>query len=257
MNVGNAKVVVAGGASGLGLGVVKHMLTAGASVAAIDLHESLPDSLDPAVFYVHADVREEREVEDALRQAAARFGRITLVVNCAGIAHAEKVVGRDRIHSQHSFERVVAVNLVGTFNVIKAAADLMRANPATPDGERGVIITTGSIAAAEGQVGLAAYAASKGGVASMTLPLARELAAYGVRVMTVAPGIFETPMMNGMSDAVRAQLDTALVFPDRPGQPEEFAALVAHIYANPMLNGVVVRLDGAVRLPYTRSKTHG
>ncbi|MGH8581450.1 MAG: SDR family NAD(P)-dependent oxidoreductase [Gammaproteobacteria bacterium] len=254
MNLRDAKAVVTGGLSGLGLGVVKHLLAGGVRVAVLDVLAAVPDELPPDVLYFSADVSVEDEVDHALAEVAERFGGLTLAVSCAGVAHAGKLLGRERVHSQGDFARVLAVNLIGTFNVAKAAANLMRNNPSTLDGERGVIINTGSIAADEGQVGLAAYAASKGGVASLTLPLARELAAYGIRVVTIAPGLFETPMMAAMSDTVRARLNESLAFPERFGRAEEFAGLVAHVYGNPMLNGSVVRLDGALRLPNQRRR---
>jgi NAD(P)-dependent dehydrogenase (short-subunit alcohol dehydrogenase family) len=217
-----------------------------------DLNESaggeLADRLGPRAEFVRTDVTSAADVQAAV-DAASRFGPLRGVVNCAGILAAARVVGRDGPHELELFARVVNINLVGTFNVIRLAAAAMSQNePLVEDGERGVIVSTASVAAFEGQIGQAAYAASKGGVASMTLPVARELAKFGIRVMAIAPGIFDTAMMQAAPGAVRDSLAGQVPFPPRFGKPEEFAALAQHIFENPMLNGAVLRLDGAVRM---------
>jgi NAD(P)-dependent dehydrogenase (short-subunit alcohol dehydrogenase family) len=193
------------------------------------------------------DVGDEADVQRALA-VASELGTLRGVVNAAGVVLAEKVLGRNGTHPMDSFDRIIRINLSGTFNVIRLAAAAMSTNPAGDDGERGVIINTASVAAFEGQIGQAAYAASKGGVASLTLPVARELARYGIRVMTIAPGIFDTPMMSGLPDNARASLAQQVPFPPRLGRPDEFAALVKHIFENRMLNGEVIRLDGGIRM---------
>ncbi|KVP30393.1 SDR family oxidoreductase, partial [Burkholderia ubonensis] len=195
-----------------------------------------------------ADVTSEADGQAALAATLDAFGRIDGLVNCAGVAPGEKVVGRDGPHRLASFARAVSINLVGTFNMIRLAADAMSKQDADANGERGVIVNTASIAAFDGQIGQAAYAASKGGVVGMTLPIARELARFGIRVVTIAPGIFATPMMTGMPQDVQDSLGRSVPFPSRLGRPEEFAALVRHIAGNTMLNGEVIRLDGALRM---------
>jgi NAD(P)-dependent dehydrogenase (short-subunit alcohol dehydrogenase family) len=187
-------------------------------------------------------------VKDAIDAALWDFGGLHGAINCAGIASAEKVLGREGPHSLESFSKVVEINLVGTFNVIRLAAEAMAKNEPTEGGERGVIVNTSSVAAFDGQIGQVAYSASKGGVAAMTLPVARELARHGIRVVAIAPGIFETPMLAGLPEAARESLGKQAIFPQRLGRPEEFAALVRHIIANQMLNGEVIRLDAAIRL---------
>ena len=202
---------------------------------------------DHATF-VEADVCDEAQIVSAIAQARKRYGALHGAVNCAGIAPAERVLGKTGPHGLETFQRVIQVNLVGTFNVVRLAAQAMAENAPTADGERGVIINTASVAAFEGQIGQAAYSASKAGVAGMTLPLARELARFGIRVMTIAPGIFGTPMLAAMSGEVQASLGAQVPFPSRLGKPEEYAMLVEQIVLNPMLNGAVIRLDGALRL---------
>jgi NAD(P)-dependent dehydrogenase (short-subunit alcohol dehydrogenase family) len=197
---------------------------------------------------VEADVTDEGSVKDAIDAALRAFGGLHGAINCAGVASAEKVLGREGSHSLATFSKVVEVNLVGTFNVIRLAAEAMARNEPTEGGERGVIINTASVAAFDGQIGQAAYAASKGGVAAMTLPVARELARHGIRVVAIAPGIFDTPMLAGLPRAARESLGRQMPFPSRLGRPEEFAALVRHIIENEMLNGEVIRLDAAIRL---------
>ncbi len=249
MNLNGAQAIITGGASGLGLAVAERLARDGARVAILDIQ---PPPVEPAMaqaLYLMTDVASETSVERSVHAAAERFGGITLAVNCAGVTHSQRVVGRDQVMSKADFARVVAINLIGTFLVCRSVAQLMQHNPANADGERGVIVNTASIAAFDGQVGLSAYAASKGGVASLTLPLAREFASFGVRVMAIAPGLFETPMFDGLSDLVRARLKEQIPFPKRLGHPAEFAGLVCHIYENPMLNGTVIRLDGALRMP--------
>lgn len=198
--------------------------------------------------FVHTDVTSEESVQAAVETAVQAFGGLHGVVNCAGVAIAERVVGRQGPHSLDSFARVIQVNLVGTFNVIRLAAAVMSQNEPAGSGERGVIINTASVAAFDGQIGQAAYAASKGGVVGMTLPIARELARAGIRVMTIAPGIFDTPMLAGLPEAARQSLSQQVPFPSRLGNPDEYAALALHIIENEMLNGEIIRLDGALRM---------
>jgi NAD(P)-dependent dehydrogenase (short-subunit alcohol dehydrogenase family) len=220
------------------------LLGAGANVIVADLEgEGLPAN----VRFVETDVTDERNVRSAV-EAALELGGLHGAINCAGTAIAEKVVGREGPHPLESFERVVRINLIGTFNVIRLAAEAMSRNEPSQGGERGVIVNTASVAAFDGQVGQAAYAASKGGVVSMTLPVARELARSGIRVMTIAPGTFDTPMLAGLPAEARESLGRQVPFPPRLGRPEEYAALVRHIVENEMLNGEVIRLDGAIRM---------
>jgi NAD(P)-dependent dehydrogenase (short-subunit alcohol dehydrogenase family) len=254
MRLDEARAVVTGGASGLGLAVTHVLHEKGARVAVLDLHEerrARPASLrgDEALF-IRTDVTCEQGVERAMAHAAGQLGGISLVVNCAGTIQARRVLGRDRALSSAEFARILDVNLTGTFTVCRAAANAMRNIPPTREGERGVILNTASIAAFEGQVGQAAYAASKGGVVALTLPLAREFAHFGIRVMAIAPGIFETPLLDTLSEPAREHLVQSIPFPHRLGRPQEFAQLICHIYENPMLNGTVIRLDGALRMPW-------
>jgi NAD(P)-dependent dehydrogenase (short-subunit alcohol dehydrogenase family) len=254
MDPKTAKVIVTGGASGLGFAVAQRFVGIGAQMAILDLDptggERIASALGKDVFYLAADVTSESSVDQAVQAVADQFGGVSLAVNCAGIVHSQRVVGRgDGGLTQVDFARVIAVNLIGTFTVCRAVAHVMQRNVPNAAGERGVIVNTASIAAYEGQIGLAAYAASKGGVASLTLPLAREFASLGVRVMAIAPGLFATPMFAGLPDKVKARLAEDVPFPRRLGDPKEFAELVCHIYQNPMLNGEVIRLDGALRMP--------
>jgi NAD(P)-dependent dehydrogenase (short-subunit alcohol dehydrogenase family) len=198
--------------------------------------------------YTVADICQEQAGQAAVDATVAAFGSLDGLVNCAGIVAGAKILGKQGVHDLATFSRVVSVNLIGSFNMLRLAAAAMANGPADPEGERGIIINTASVAAFDGQVGQAAYAASKGAIASLTLPAARELARYGIRVMTIAPGIFETPMMAGMSEAVRSGLAADVPFPARLGRPAEYAALVRHIIENTMLNGEVIRLDGALRM---------
>ncbi len=205
-------------------------------------------ALGEAARFSRTDVASETDGQLALQTALEAFGRIDGLVNCAGVAPSERIVGREGAHDLDRFAATLRVNLVGTFNMTRLAARAMSINKPDEEGERGIIVNTASIAAYDGQIGQAAYAASKGGVASLTLPAARELARFGIRVVAVAPGVFETPMMQGMPDELRASLGASVPFPSRLGRPEEFAALVCHIIENPMLNGEVIRLDGALRM---------
>lgn len=247
------QAIISGGASGLGLATAKHIHAAGGRVAILDLdtqdnHNRLKQECNDSLF-IPCDVTHEDQVDRAVQHAYTELGPITLAVNCAGIAPSQRVLGRDALMSSAEFSRVININLIGSFTVCRAVAAIMEINPAHKDQQRGVIINTASIAAFDGQIGQAAYAASKGGISSMTLPLAREFARIGVRVMTIAPGIFETPMFDSLPTEARNDLASNIPFPARLGQASEFAALVQHIYENIMLNGEVIRLDGALRMP--------
>ncbi len=257
MKIAQATAVVTGGASGLGEATVRTLAGNGANVLILDRNEqagnALSAELGDRALFCRADVADEKEVRDALEQAADRFGGLHIAVNCAGISAAAKTVGKskDGIYGPHPldlFEKSIRVNLVGTFNVIRLAAFIMERNSPNTEGERGVIVNTASVAAFDGQVGQAAYAASKGGIVSLTLPVARDLAKSGIRVMTIAPGLFETPMMMGFPEEVRQSLGGQVPFPSRLGKPSEYADLVRSIVENPMLNGEVIRLDGAIRM---------
>jgi NAD(P)-dependent dehydrogenase (short-subunit alcohol dehydrogenase family) len=252
MQIQNHAFLVTGGGSGLGAAVAAMLVSLGGKVVIADLNEPagkvLEGSLGSAARFIKADVTDEASTQAAVDLCAAAFGAIHGLVNCAGVAPGERVVGRNGPHGLASFERAIRVNLVGTFNAIRLAAARMSVQPAMANGERGVIVNTSSIASMDGQIGQAAYAASKAGVNGMTLPIARELAKFGIRVMTVAPGIFDTPMLQGMSEEVRQSLGAQVPFPPRLGDPREFAQLVRHIVENEMLNGGVIRLDGAIRM---------
>ncbi|MEP7260658.1 MAG: SDR family NAD(P)-dependent oxidoreductase, partial [Usitatibacter sp.] len=224
---------------------------AGANVVIADVNpagEQVAKQLGATARFVHTDVTDEASTIAAVELCISAFGAIHGVVNCAGVAPGERVVGKTGPHSLANFERAVKVNLIGSFNVIRLAAARMSTQAAFESGERGVIINTSSVASTDGQIGQAAYAASKAGVNGMTLPIARELARFGIRVMTIAPGIFDTPMLAGMSEEIRASLGAQVPFPSRLGKPEEYAALVRHIIENEVLNGEVIRLDGAIRM---------
>ena len=235
--------LVTGGGSGLGAAVAGDLAEGGASVVVADLEGENNEN----VRFIETDVADEESVQDTI-DATLEVGELHGVINCAGVATAEKILGKEGPHALDLFNKVVQVNLIGTFNVVRLAAAAMKENKPTEGGERGVIVNTASVAAFEGQIGQAAYAASKGGVVSLTLPLARELASYGIRVVAIAPGIFDTPMMAGLPDEARESLGNQVPFPSRLGKPEEYAALVRHIVENEMLNGEVIRLDGAVRM---------
>lgn len=243
MEITGRTFLVAGGGSGLGAATARMLEDAGANVVVADLK----GEAGPNIRFVETDVTDEASVRSAV-EVAAESGGIHGVVNCAGVAIAEKTLGRDGPHSLDSFTKVIWINLIGTFNVIRLAAAAMVGNEPGEDGGRGVIVNTASVAAFDGQIGQAAYAASKGGVASMTLPLAREFARSGIRVVTIAPGLFDTPMMAGLPEEARQSLGDQVPFPSRLGRPEEYAALVRHIVENDMLNGEVIRLDGAIRM---------
>ena len=253
MDINNRVFLVSGGASGLGEATVRRLVADGARVAIVDRNieagEGLARELGEATRFFEADVTAEAPLTAALAGCRREFGGLHGAVNCAGIVVVARVLGKDGTpHDLESFSRGIQVNLIGSFNVIRLAAAAMTGNPPDEGGERGVIVNTASIAAFDGQVGQASYAASKGGVVGMTLPIARELAGYGIRVMTVAPGIFDTPMMAALPEAARESLGKQVPFPSRLGEPAEYAALVAHIVQNPMLNGEVIRLDGAIRM---------
>ncbi len=250
MQIEGCSAIVTGGASGLGHATAQALTAAGASVVILDLPSSEGEkaavALGPTARFVPGDVTDEQQVQAAVDEASG-MAPLRIVVNCAGIATPGKVLGRDGVLPLAHFERVVRVNLVGTFNVIRlAAAAMVKTEPVGE--ERGVIVNTASVAAFDGQIGQPAYSASKGGVAAMTLPIARELARDLVRVMTIAPGIFETPMMAGLPQAAQDSLAAQVPHPSRLGRPAEYAALVRHIVENPMLNGEVIRLDGAIRM---------
>ena len=252
MEIKDSTFVVTGGASGLGGATVRMLANAGAKVVVADLKDddgrSLAQSVGASVQFVHTDVCDESSARGAIAAALDKFGALQGLINCAGIVHGERVVGKDAPHSLAAFARAININLVGTFNMIRLAADAMSKGSANAEGERGVIVNTSSVAAFDGQIGQAAYSASKAGIVGMTLPVARELARYGIRVMTIAPGIFETPMMDSLSRDVQESLGKMVPFPPRLGRPDEFAMLVRAIVENPMLNGEVIRLDGAIRM---------
>ncbi len=250
MDLIGAVAVVTGGASGLGAASARALADRGAHVAVVDLPDSagaeLAEEIGSRSVFAAADVTDEDQVAAALDQADG-LGPLRVVVNCAGVGNAIRVVGRGGVFPLAAFRKVVEVNLVGTFNVLRLAAERMcRLDPVGE--ERGVIVNTASVAAFDGQVGQAAYAASKAGIAGMTLPVARDLAGQRIRVVTIAPGTFDTPMLGRASDELRASLGAQVPHPSRLGKPEEFGALVVHITANPMLNGEVIRLDGALRM---------
>ncbi|KWO45419.1 3-hydroxy-2-methylbutyryl-CoA dehydrogenase [Burkholderia sp. MSMB1459WGS] len=252
MNIKDRVFLITGAGSGLGAAVARMVAAQGGKAVLLDVNEeagaSLANELGEAARFVKTDVTSEADGQAAVATARDAFGRVDVLVNCAGVAPGEKVVGRDGPHSLDRFARAVSINLVGTFNMIRLAAEAMSKQDADAEGERGVIVNTASVAAFDGQIGQAAYAASKSGVVGMTLPIARELARFGIRVVTVAPGIFATPMMAGMPQDVQDALGKSVPFPPRLGRPEEFAALVRHIVENTMLNGEVIRLDGALRM---------
>jgi NAD(P)-dependent dehydrogenase (short-subunit alcohol dehydrogenase family) len=246
------KAVITGGVSGLGLAVAKYLAANGAKVALLDINDEKGTAavaeLGATASYQRTDVTSEDGVAAAMKQAAERMGGLNAAINCAGILGAGRVLGKEGPMPLKTFQTTVMVNLIGSFNVAKSAADVMQHNAPGADGERGVIVNTASIAAYEGQIGQAAYSASKGGIVGMTLPMAREFARIGVRVMTVAPGVFHTPMVDGMKPEVYDSLCAQVPYPSRLGTPEEFASTVAFILQNRYLNGSVIRIDGAIRL---------
>jgi NAD(P)-dependent dehydrogenase (short-subunit alcohol dehydrogenase family) len=252
MDLASARAVVSGGASGLGLATAGHVIKAGGYAVLLDVNEeqgaASAKALGKRAHFLKTDVADESNVQASMTQAADRMGGITLAVNCAGVLMPGRALGREGPMPAAQFARVVQINLVGSFIVAKEAAAIMQKNEPNEDGERGVIVSTASIAAFEGQVGQAPYSASKGGVIGMMLPLAREFARFGIRVNTIAPGIFLTPMMASLSEEIQASLGAQVPFPSRLGRPEEYADLVGCIYANAMLNGETIRLDGAIRM---------
>ena len=253
MQLANVRAIVTGGVSGLGFAVAQHLVAAGAKVALFDVNDdkgaaAVAQLGESNARYFRTDVSDEPGVSANVAAARDFLGGLNAAINCAGILGAGRVLGKDGPMPLSQFQATVMVNLVGSFNVAKAAAALMQNNDAGEDGERGVIVNTASVAAYEGQIGQAAYSASKGGVVGMTLPMARELSRFGIRVMTVAPGIFWTPMVDGMPETVQQSLAASIPFPSRLGKPDEFADLVAYILQNRYLNGETIRLDGATRL---------
>jgi NAD(P)-dependent dehydrogenase (short-subunit alcohol dehydrogenase family) len=252
MKLANACAVITGGASGLGLAVARRVVEAGGRAAMLDIQQDAGDAaaraLGNAASFTQCDVTDEAAVETAVRTTAVRMGGLTLAVACAGVATPGKLLGRDGPMSAAVLQRVLTINTVGTFNLGRVAADVMRHNAPEAGEERGLIVHTASVAAFDGQIGQVAYSASKAAVAGMVLPMARELARYGIRVMGIAPGLFATPMLAGLPQEAQDSLATQVPFPPRLGKPEEFADLVAALYGNPMLNGEVIRLDGAIRM---------
>lgn len=252
MQINNKVFLVTGAGSGLGAATASALVEAGAKVVLVDLNrqagEMMVADLGANTRFVETDVANEASAVNAINTAISTFGALHGLVNCAGVAPAEKVLGKEGPHRLESFAKVININLVGTFNMIRLAADAMMKHEPDANGERGVIINTASVAAYEGQLGQAAYAASKGGIVALTLPVARELARSGIRCMTIAPGIMETPMLLGMPPEVQDSLNKMVPFPTRMGKPAEYAALVRHIAENAYLNGEVIRLDGAIRM---------
>ena len=252
MQLAGMVAMITGGASGLGAATARLFSGAGAKLALCDLNvqagNALAAELGSNGLFVQTDVTKSEDIQNVLTQVQERFGRLHIVVDCAGIATAERVIGRQGPLPLERFERVIQVNLIGTFNVIRLAAGLMMQNTPNAEGERGVIINTASVAAFEGQIGQPAYTASKAGVAGMTLPIAREFAAHGIRVVAIAPGVFDTPMVAGLPEPAQQALSAAIPFPKRLGRPDEYAALARHIVENVMLNGETIRLDGALRM---------
>jgi NAD(P)-dependent dehydrogenase (short-subunit alcohol dehydrogenase family) len=252
MNTPGKTFLITGGASGLGGATARALHGAGANVAILDVNEAsggkLVAELGSRALFARTDVTSEADVAKAVAAARDAFGGLHGAINAAGIGTAEKVLGRNGPHALDLFERTIRINLVGTFNVIRLAAAAMAAQDPTETGERGVIVCTASIAAFDGQIGQAAYSASKGGIVGMTLPIARELARSAIRVVTIAPGIFDTPLLAGLPEPARLSLGQQVPFPSRLGRPDEYAALVRHVVENEMINGEVIRLDGALRM---------
>lgn len=255
MEIQNKGVLVTGGASGLGAACVRLLAENGARVVIADLNseggENLAAQLQAngaSVSFIQTNVTSEESMQAPVQAAVERYGALHILINCAGIGVAEKVLSKSGVHSLDHFQKVISVNLIGTFNAIRLACAAMAENEPTAGGERGVIINTASVAAFDGQIGQAAYSASKGGIVSMTLPIAREVARQGIRLMTIAPGIFETPLLGNLPAQARASLEQQVPFPPRLGRPPEYAALAKHIIENEMLNGEVIRLDGAIRM---------
>lgn len=252
MKIQGNSALVSGGASGLGAATVRMLVAEGARVMIADLNEpvgkALAQELGEAASFIKMDVTSEAEVQNAVEQTVKRHGALHIAVSTAGIGVAEKLIGKNGLHDLEKFVRVLRVNLIGTFDILRRAAQAMTANQPDEDGHRGVLITTASIAAFEGQIGQVAYSASKGGVVAMTLPLARELARYGIRLVTIAPGVFMTLLLGALPEAALQSLSQQAPFPPRLGKPEEYAALVKHIIENNMLNGETIRIDAAMRM---------
>lgn len=252
MQIQDRVFLITGGGQGLGAATAEHLIQHGAKTMLADVNVetglAMANSLGKNAGFIKTDVTQEADAAASIAKTLECFGRLDGLINCAGVAPGEKIVGRDGPHCLESFVRTININLVGTFNMLRLAAEAMCKQAADAQGARGVMINTASIAAYEGQIGQAAYAASKAGIVGLTLPVARELAKSGIRCMTIAPGIMETPMMAGMSEAVRESLAAGIPFPARLGRPEEFAALVMQIIENDLLNGSVIRLDGALRM---------
>lgn len=252
MEIEGSVAVVTGGASGLGEATVRYLVKKGAKVAIFDLAEEkgkkINAELGEPVKYCKTDVTDEKSVQGSIRRTMDSFGGLHVAINCAGVGIPSKVLGKDGPMPIGPFEKTLQINLVGTMNMIRFAAEQIVQNNPNTDGEKGVVVNTASIAAFEGQLGQAAYAASKAGIIGMTLPIAREFADYGIRVVTIAPGIFDTPMLAGLSDKVKKSLYQMALFPRRLGKPQEYAQLVGQIIENPMLNGEFIRLDGGMRM---------
>ncbi len=252
MDLTNKGVLVTGGASGLGAACVRLLTQSGAKAIIADMNpqtgEAFAKEMGDAARFVNTNVTDEESVQAAIKAAVDFCGSLHIVINCAGIGVAERVLGKTGPSSLASFTKVINVNLIGTFNVIRLASAVLAENTPNQDGERGVIVNTASVAAFDGQIGQAAYSASKGGIVGMTLPIAREFARFGIRVMTIAPGLFNTPLLGSLPEAARISLGQQVPFPSRLGEPSEYAALAKHIIENPMLNGETIRLDGAIRM---------
>jgi NAD(P)-dependent dehydrogenase (short-subunit alcohol dehydrogenase family) len=253
MDITGKTILVTGGASGLGRATVENFVNAGARAVIVDVNDelghALSNELGDAALYVRTDVTSETDVAAAVAAAVSEFGQLDIAVNCAGIGNPQKVLDRDgKRYSMDHFRKVVGVNLIGSFNMLAEAAQAMQTNKPGPDGERGVIINTASVAAYEGQIGQAAYSASKGGIVGITLPTAREFARYGIRVMTIAPGFIHTPLFDGLPEAAVESLTQQVVFPKRLGMPTEYAKLAGHIVENAYLNGETIRMDAAARM---------
>ena len=252
MTITNKTFLISGGASGLGLATAQMIVDNGGNAVMLDINDTAGEQaerqLGAATRFVRTDVTDEGSVQNAITLAQSQFGGLHGAINCAGSAPAERVIGKNGPHSLANFTKTIMVNLIGSFNVIRLVAAVLQTNEPDAGGERGVLISTASVAAFDGQIGQAGYSASKGGIVAMTLPIARELARFGIRVMTIAPGLFETPLMAGIPEEARQSLGQQVPFPPRLGQPHEYAALAKHIIENQMLNGEVIRLDGAIRM---------
>jgi NAD(P)-dependent dehydrogenase (short-subunit alcohol dehydrogenase family) len=252
MKIQNNTFIITGGASGLGLATAQMIIDNGGNAVLLDINAAAGQQAEAQLGlkarFVQTDVSNEESVQNAIAFAQSTFGGLNGAINCAGIGPAERVVGKTGPHSLASFTKTITVNLIGSFNIIRLVSAVLQTNEPSEDGERGVLISTASVAAFDGQIGQAAYAASKGGIVAMTLPIAREMARFGIRIMTIAPGLFETPLLAGLPEEARISLGQQVPFPPRLGQPHEYAALAKHIIENVMLNGEVIRLDGAIRM---------